>query len=267
MPTLYQMRLSPPSDWQELQRMICDLYRNVWSDPYIQQFGTNGQRQHGVDIYGHPNSGKAFEGIQCKCVEKLSPTKDIEDEYNKSKAFQPKLSRFVIVTTAKRDTNAQRRASEITTLEGYPCEVVFWEDVCQILSEHPEVLRKYYSDLIIFETVYDCPGKLVKIDIDVNHYEIVVSRIDPKDEHHKGTVLISDLLSRKCITYRLGDHWLRLVDVVGITKCDAFLVSKWLNSFADIESLLRIGKTKIFYEPSEQDKKEAKDNGFMLMNC
>ena len=101
MPTLYQMRLSPPSDWQELQRMICDLYRNVWSDPYIQQFGTNGQRQHGVDIYGHPNSGKAFEAIQCKCVEKLSSTKDIEDEYNKSKKQKTIIARGVYESAFK----------------------------------------------------------------------------------------------------------------------------------------------------------------------
>ncbi len=266
MPTLYQVKLPPPTDWQEFQRMICALYGAVWKDSYIQQFGTIGQRQHGVDIYGRQNSSKFFDGIQCKCVEKLSQRKDIEGEYNNSKEFQPKLSRFIIVTTAKRDTKAQRKASEITASEDYPCEVVFWEDVCQKFSEHPEILRKYYSDFIIFETAYDCPGKLVKIDIDVNHYEVVVSRIDPTDEHYKGTVLVSDLLSRKCIPYRLGDHWTRLVDVVGITKCDAFLVSKWLNSFADIESLLRIGKTRTFYEPSEQDKKEAKENGFLLMN-
>jgi hypothetical protein len=247
--------------------MTYDLYRNVWNDPYIQQFGAVGQGQDGVDICGHPNGGKAFEGIQCKCVDKLSPKRDIEHEYRKSQAFQPKLSRFVIVTTSKRDTRAQRKAFEITNSEGYPCEIVFWEDVCQRLSEHPEILRKYYSDFIIFETAYDCPGKLVKIDIDVSHFEILISRIDPRDDHYKGTVLVADLLSGKCITYRIGDHWSRIVGVVGMTKCDAFLVSKWLNSFDDIESLLCIGKTKMFYHPSEQDKEEAKDNGFVLMNC
>lgn len=257
MPSLYQVKLPPPSDWQELQRMTCDLYKKRWRNEYIQEFGSIGQRQNGVDVFGYPNGRKQLEGIQCKCVAKLTKT-DIEDEYKKSLAFRPKLSRFIIVTTTKRDKKVQQKATEITGKQNYPCEVVFWEDVCQLLSDYSGVLEKYYSDFIRFKTVYDSPGKLIKIDIDVNHYEILVSQIKPDDKHYGGTILVSDLLSKKCTTYRLGDHWSCLDGTVGLTKCDAFLVSKWLNSFTNIESLLRLGKTTIYYEPSDEDKKEAK---------
>jgi len=263
MASLHQINLSPPSDWQELQRMTCDLYKKVWRNDYVQEFGSIGQRQNGVDVYGFPNGGKQLEGIQCKCVKKLKKT-DIKDEYKKSLAFHSKLSRFIIVTTTKRDKNIQQKATEITKQQNYPCEVVFWDDVCQLLSNYPEVLEKYYSDFIIFKTIYDSPGKLIKIDIDVNHYEILISQIKSKDKHYGGTILVSDLLNRKCITYRLGDHWSRLDGIIGLTKCDAFLVSKWLNSFTNIESLLRLGKTTLFYKPSDNDKTEAKENGFIL---
>lgn len=264
MPSLNQVKLPPPSDWQELQRMICDLYKKIWRNDYIQEYGSIGQRQNGVDVFGFPNGGKQLEGIQCKCVEKLKTT-DVKDEYEKSLAFQPKLSRFILVITAKRDKNVQQTAAEITSTQNYPCVVVFWEEVCQLLSDYPEVLEKYYSDFIIFKTVYDSPGKLIKIDIDVTHYELLISRIKSDDKHYGGTILVSDLLNRKCITYRLGDHWSRLEDIVG-TKCDAFLISKWLNSFTNIESLLLLGKTTLYYKPSDKDKKEAKNNGFILMN-
>lgn len=263
MPNIHQAKLAPPLDWQELQRLTYDLYKKRWNIEYIHEFGSIGQRQNGVDIFGYPNNGKKIEGIQCKCVEKLT-AKDIEDEYKKSLAFHPKLTRLVIVTTTKRDNKVQQKASEITSHESYPCEVLFWEDICQLFSYYPEVLKKYYSDFFIIETDYDSPGKLIKIDIDTNHYEIHLSRINPKDEYYAGTVLVSDLLNRKCITYRLGDNWSRLEGIVGLTKCDAFLVSKWLNSFDTIESLLRIGKTVMFYEPSSHDKKEALENGFIL---
>lgn len=265
MPSLHQIKLPPPSDWQELQRMTCDLYKKIWKNDYIREFGSLGQRQNGIDVSGFPNGGKQLEGIQCKCVEKFKKT-EVKIEYEKSLCFHPKLSRFIILTTTKRDKNVQQKAAEITKEQDYPCEVVFWEDVCQLLSEHSEVLEKYYSDFIIFKTVYDSPGKLIKIDIDVNHYEILVSRINPDDEHYGGTILVSDLLDRKCITYRLGDHWSRLDGIVGITKCDAFLMSKWLNSFSNIESLLRVGKTTLYYKLSNHDKKEARENGFFLMN-
>ena len=263
MPSLHQINLHPPSDWQELQRMTCDLYKKVWKNEYIQEFGSVGQRQNGVDVYGFPNDGKQLEGIQCKCVEKLKKT-DVKDEYEKSLAFHPKLSRFIIVTTTKKDKNIQQKVTEITMQQNYPCEVVFWDDICQLISNYPEVLEKYYSDFNIFKTIYDSPGKLIKIDIDVNHYEILISQIKSKDKHYGGTILVSDLLNRKCITYRLGDHWSRLDGIIGLTKCDAFLVSKWLNSFTNIESLLRLGKTTLFYKPSDNDKTEAKENGFIL---
>ena len=263
MPSLHQINLHPPSDWQELQRMTCDLYKKVWKNDYIQEFGSVGQRQNGVDVYGFPNDGKQLEGIQCKCVEKLKKT-DVKDEYKKSLAFHPKLSRFIIVTTTKKDKNIQQKVTEITMQQNYPCEVVFWDDICQLISNYPEVLEKYYSDFNIFKTIYDSPGKLIKIDIDVNHYEILISQIKSKDKHYGGTILVSDLLNRKCITYRLGDHWSRLDGIIGLTKCDAFLVSKWINSFTNIESLLRLGKTTLFYKPSDNDKTEAKENGFIL---
>jgi hypothetical protein len=266
MPNIHQVNVLPPSDWQELQRLTCDLYKKRWNNEYIQEFGTIGQRQHGVDIFGYPDGKKKIEGIQCKCVKKLN-AKDIEQEYDKSIAFRPQLTRFILVTTTKRNKKVQQKAAEITGAKSYPCEVVFWEDICQLFSFFPQVLKKYYSEFFLIETDYDSPGKHIKIDIDVNHYELLLSRINPKDKHYAGTLLVSDLLSKKCITYRLDDHWSRLDGIVGLTKCDAFLISKWLNSFATIESLLRIGQTVMFYKPSAKDKKEAKDNGFILMNC
>jgi len=263
MPSFNQVKLPPPSDWQELQRMTCDLFKKLWKNDYTKEFGSIGQRQNGVDVFGFPNGGKYIEGIQCKCVEKLKK-KDIEDEYQKSLAFQPKLRRFIMVTTAKRDVNVQETAAAITSTQNYPCEVFFWEEVCQLLSDYPEVLEKYYSDFIILKTVYDSPGKLIKIDIDATHFELLISRIKSDDNHYGGTILVSDLLKRKCITYRLGDHWSRLEDIVGF-KCDAFLISKWLNTFTNIESLLRLGKTTLYFKLSDKDKKEAKNNGFILM--
>jgi len=112
----------------------------------------------------------------------------------------------------------------------------------------------------------DSPGKLIRIGIDVNHYEILVSRLPANDKHYGGTILVSDLQHRKCITYRLGDHWSRLEGIVGITRCDAFLVSTWLNRFADIGELLRLGQTTVAYELTARERADAEENGFVLLN-
>ena len=57
-------RLTDPDEFESMIRDICAL---EWGDPNTQKFGRRGQKQFGVDIYGHPE-GKAevFRGAQCK---------------------------------------------------------------------------------------------------------------------------------------------------------------------------------------------------------
>lgn len=243
--------------------MTCDLYKELLDNQDIQEFGSLGQRQNGVDIFGFINGTKNIVGIQCKCVERLTSA-EVEEEYQKSLRFFPELSKFIITTTTKRDKDIQIKAAEITQNGKYPCVIVFWEDYSQSLAEHPNVAKKYYSDFFIIQTEYDSPGKLIKIGIGVNRYVILVSRINPEDKHYGGSILVSDLLSRKCITYGIGDHWSRLEGIVGITRVDAFLVSKWLNSFEKIEDILALGNTIKSYEITEQDRREAEQNGLFL---
>ncbi len=263
MPTRNQINLPPPTDWQELQRLITDLYKKIWNNEYVQQFGSSGQAQHGIDICGFPNSEKKIEGIQCKCVVSLKAN-DVKNEYEKSLNFPQKLSRFILVTTTKTNTQIQEKAMQLTMENQYPCEVVFWENICQYLSEYPDITRKYYPDSFIIESISDSPGKLIKIDISVNHYELLISKINPEDEYYGSTILVSDLQNRKCITYHLGGHWSRLKGIVGITSCDAFLLSKWLNTFEDIDSILKLGKTTMLYIPSTADHVEAQKEGFVI---
>jgi hypothetical protein len=247
--------------------MTCDLYKRLWSNEDIQEFGSLGQRQNGVDVFGFMGDTKDVGGIQCKCVASLAP-EEVEEEYKRSLGFTPKLSKYVIVTTSKRDAKVQKKGVELTKERGHGCAIVFWEDFCQRLSEHRDVLRKYYSDITLFDIDGDSPGKLIRIDIDINHYEILVSCLHANDKHYGGTILVSDLQDLKCITYRLGDHWSRLEGIVGRTRCDAFLVSTWLNSFADIAELLRLGHTTVTYELTARERADAEEHGFVLLkNC
>jgi hypothetical protein len=264
MPTSYQVKLPPPADWQELQRMTCDLYRRLWSDDDLQQFGTLGQRQDGVDLFGFMNKTQEIGGVQCKCAEELTAS-EVEHEYEKSLKFSPKLSKYVIVTTTKRDTAAQRKAAELSIPGPHRCTIMFWEDFCEKLSEYKDVLRKFYSDFILYDLEGDSAGKLIEVNIDVNRYEILVSRMPPEHAHYSGTVLISDLLTSKCIPCRLPVDWTKLEGVVGMTRADAFLVATWLNSFDDVGELLRLGQTTLTYELTPEEQMEAEQQGFHLL--
>lgn len=249
MPALNQARYPAPSDWQEFQRLICDLFKEVWNDRYTHEFGSQGQRQFGIDIFGSPNGGLNIEGVQCKCVNTISQS-EVRAEYEDSKNFEPKLSCFIIATTAPRDARVQRMAATLSQEGDYRCVVLFWQDICNMFSDHPDVLKKYYSDFFIFETVGDSPGKLIKVDIDTNHYELMISKLSEADSHYGGTILVCDLLNRKCQTYRIGDHWNRLDGFVGYGKFDAFLVSSFLNDIGDVDKLLNIGRSYLVYKPT-----------------
>jgi hypothetical protein len=263
-PASYQVKLPVPSDWQELQRMTSALYKRIWKNEDIQEFGSLGQRQHGVDIFGSMYGRKKLGGVQCKCVSSFSTT-ELETEYREALKFTPKLSKFVIVTTTKRDTALQRKSVALSQEGPLRCTIMFWQEFCDRLSEEKDLLRKFFAEFILFGAEGDCAGKLMKVDIDVTHFELVVSKIKATDKHYGGVILVSDLQRQRCITYRLGDHWSRLEGVVGVTRCDAFVVSKWLNSFKKIEKLLQMGTTSMSYELSSKDRREAKECGFALI--
>ncbi len=243
--------------------MTSALYKRIWKNEDIQEFGSIGQRQDGVDIFGAIRGTKKLGGVQCKCVSSFT-VKELESEYREALGFTPALSKYVIVTTTKRDTALQRKSVALSQEGRLRCTVMFWEEFCTRLGEEKDLLQKFFSEFILFDIEGDIAGKLIKVDIDVSHFELVVAELRAKENHYAGTVLVSDLQTRRCITYRLGDDWSRLEGVVGITRCDAFLVSKWLNSFKQIKKLLQIGVISTTYELTPEDRREADDCGLIL---
>jgi hypothetical protein len=94
MPTLATSQLPPPSSWDEFEQMCADLFEFEWGDRHTTRYGRQGQRQHGVDIYGSPGEN-LNAGVQCK-GKRLWPPKDlttseIDGEVEEAKKFTPRL--------------------------------------------------------------------------------------------------------------------------------------------------------------------------------
>lgn len=147
-------RLAKPRDWDEFESICSDVFKRRWNDPNIQRHGRSGQRQDGVDIYGlaqhlEPNGHAA---VQCKACEVLSIT-DVRAEVAKAESFRPALKEYTIATTLVRDANLTREVAELSdarVLEGrFRVRIVFWDDICLDVSEHPELIRKYYSAWLV----------------------------------------------------------------------------------------------------------------------
>jgi formylglycine-generating enzyme required for sulfatase activity len=151
MASLASLEIPPPQNWQDFESLCCDLWRRIWKDPGAQMHGRGGQPQHGVDIFGRPDQAGEWAGVQCKGKGRLTGAKltrmEIHEEVEKAKSFNPRLSSFVIATTAPRDAEAQAVARELTD-GGAPFSVTVapWEDIRGYLAEFPEVFAKHYPD-------------------------------------------------------------------------------------------------------------------------
>ncbi len=140
--------LAAPANWQDFESLCCDLWRRLWADPEAQKHGRSGQPQAGVDVFGRPGCGADWAGVQCKQKgrgERLTCS-EITAEALKAEGFEPRLSSFIVATTAPRDARAQRAARELTDDPALPFTVsVFsWADVAEELVKHPDLLRRYY---------------------------------------------------------------------------------------------------------------------------
>jgi tetratricopeptide (TPR) repeat protein len=109
-------RWEPPNDSTAFESLCLDLWKDIWQDSDAQKNSRRGQRQDGVDIFGHENG--SVVGVQCKQKDgrlwaKVTPN-ELAAEVQAARRFEPKLARFILATTAVRDTAVQRRANKLT---------------------------------------------------------------------------------------------------------------------------------------------------------
>ena len=123
MSSLLNKQILPPASWEEFEDMCCDLWRLLWNDPNAQKNGRRGQAQAGVDVFGRPDDGSEWAGVQCKgkdnYAEKTLTEKELRDEVDKAKKFTPPITKeYVMATTGLRDAKIQKVAREITQQHG-----------------------------------------------------------------------------------------------------------------------------------------------------
>jgi hypothetical protein len=131
--------------------MCADLFELEWGDRHTTRYGRQGQRQHGVDIYGSPGEG-LNAGVQCKGKRVWPPTdlttNQVDEEVAKAKEFTPRLTEFTIVTTAPDDKNVQDHARAITERhkgEGlFSVHVMGWGEFLRGFTRYDALVRKHY---------------------------------------------------------------------------------------------------------------------------
>jgi len=255
--------IPPIKSWEKFQQMVCELFREIWQDPHAQEFGSKGQKQDGIDILGRRKGHKKYEAVQVTKETPLTKNK-IKKDYEASYNLDFELDCFIVATSSKRDASIQEYAATLSQNGPYRCVIWFWQDIVKKLAEHKKIHKKYYPNDIFIKAVGVSAGKIVEVNDDTTRWVLHISKISSTTRHYGGLLLISDLLSYNCQTYRLGDHWERLVladyikpefqRCVGGNKYGAFLVSNWLNSFKSVEELFSAEKERFVFKLTPEKK-------------
>lgn len=105
-------QIKSPENWQDFETLCKKLWLEIWNcSDTIKENGRSGQNQYGVDVYGAPNNGIEYYGIQCKgkdnYIHSQLTTKEIDEEIQKAENFKPSLKMFYFVTTAVKDAKIE----------------------------------------------------------------------------------------------------------------------------------------------------------------
>jgi len=147
MPTLAGLVLPPPRSWDEFEEIVLSAAKLRWNSTDLYRHGRQGQRQDGVDIFGHAGDGRHI-GVQGKNTVDGIAIATIRAEIKQAETFQPPIEALYMATTAKRDVAVQRQVRLISQRRKkagqFPVAILFWEDICQDLAADDAVFFKHF---------------------------------------------------------------------------------------------------------------------------
>lgn len=157
MPTFSSMKIPPPKSWQEFEDIVLSALRLRWNSTDLTKNGRQGQKQDGVDIYGHDDMGRLV-GIQGKNTTSGITFKVVESEIEKASSFEPTLRCLFVATSAPTDANLQKEVRLLSERrvneDRFPVGILFWDDIMQDLTTDEQVFNKHYPQLSVKKTTH-----------------------------------------------------------------------------------------------------------------
>jgi hypothetical protein len=150
MPTIASSIVPSPKSWDEFEDIVLSAAKLRWESSDFYRHGRQGQKQDGVDIWGHDDDDHHI-GVQCKNTVAGISLAVIEAEINNAEAFAPKLDRLYVATTAKRDAPLQKAVREISHQRRetgkFRVNLLFWNDIG--ISQRTTIL--FFSTILSLE--------------------------------------------------------------------------------------------------------------------
>ncbi len=145
--------LPRPENWQDFEKLCKKLWGEIWNCPEIMRNGRSGQEQAGIDVYGIPQGENSYYGIQCKGKDEYTAKqlteKEINQEIEKAKTFEPELKKMYFTTTAVRDAGVQaiirKKNIEHIKKELFEVHLYAWEDIVDLIFENKTTYDYYLN--------------------------------------------------------------------------------------------------------------------------
>jgi len=146
--------LRRPANWQDFESLCKKLWGEIWNYPEIQKNGRLGQEQSGVDVFGIPFGETEYYGIQCKGKSEYNDSqfteKEIIAEIENAKAFEPKLKKYYLATTAQNDSNIQAFVRKINIEHinkgEFEVHIFGWESIVDLIDENKQTHDWYLKN-------------------------------------------------------------------------------------------------------------------------
>lgn len=145
--------LPRPENWQDFESLCKKLWGEIWNCPEIKKNGRSGQKQQGIDIYGIPQNEDSYYGIQCKgkdeYTNKQLGEKEVLDEIESAKNFEPNLKKMYFATTAVKDAGIETiiRKKNIEHIDQglFEIHLYSWEDIVDLIFENRSTYDYYLN--------------------------------------------------------------------------------------------------------------------------
>lgn len=262
------VRLQPPSNERDFERLCVDVLRAHWLGSNPQTWGRRGQKQQGVDIIDL-QAIEPLRAAQCKWkgLGLFVTPAEIQAEVDKALQFAHgglTIGRYVILTTADNDTEAQGKILEINRAHRssghFSVELLAWPAIEEIIRNNPELFRRYCGAVArLVEALVEPLGA----GIDTAHRKLdaiaVQLTFESSDERLSVVRTMIEAYDYQGASLHLNriraNHW------EALTPKQRFLVLTYQGNIAYAEGKLRDAASRFFEAAAHAPEEErAKTN-------
>lgn len=153
MPTTYLSQLPKSRSAEEFELICSDtLYTKYGIDFHL--YGRNGQSQSGIDLFA-PLSKDQNSYIVAQCKNYFGETKPsvliqkIQTDLNAAEQqSNMNIQKFYLMTSYNRDIQIQNFVIACRNLYSFQIEILFWEEIQEVILSNQSMLQKYYSSYL-----------------------------------------------------------------------------------------------------------------------